>query len=276
MAITKLKRMLSHNAFINHWIYKHKNRIHVQSSNLLLAPEEKCRNNSFFITGEKNNLTIANGQAITACKFDINGSSNKVYAGINPFTKEFCGNTFRIYGSDNCIEIDDGVRLTSCSIFIAGNHNYVHISKDCSLVMTGIHMEQDNNSVIINDGCTFHGRDNNQIELILDEATTIMLHRDCMIASGVKMRSSDSHSILDLKGKRLNLANNIMIAEHTWICQSSIILKGFSNGKRTVIAAGSICTKPFQNENVVIGGNPASILKKGIDWDRKQISSVSE
>tara|TARA_B110000503_G_scaffold72285_1_gene111814 strand:- start:1009 stop:1188 length:180 start_codon:yes stop_codon:yes gene_type:complete len=59
-----------------------------------------------------------------------------------------------------------------------------------------------------------------------------------------------------------------MIGNNVWIGLNSIILKGVSVGDNTIIAAGSVVTKSFGN-NLVIGGNPAKILKRDIEKWRK-------
>ena len=232
-------------------------------------PASKSRNNKVDISGKNNEIIIADGQTVHSSLIHIAGESNRIQIGLNSNTYDFADNRIRILGNRNVIEIEDGTRLTSCNLFICGDDNLIHIGKDCSLMLTGIHMEQNHNTAVINEGCTFHGRDSSMVELIMDEGTSITLHKDCMVSNDVKIRSSDSHSIVDPEGHRLNPAADITIAEHTWICFGSIILKGFANGKNTVIAAGSLCTKPILDEHVIIGGNPAKVIKREIDWDRK-------
>lgn len=264
-----IRDFLFHNTLAEKWAYKHKNSIRVQNANRFDVPKKKARNNHVAIYGADNDFFMSDGQLLSGCNINISGKSNRVHIGLNSMTWDFANNTIMIRGNNNIIEIDDGTRLTSCSLFIAGNNNLIHICKDCSMVITAIHMEQDHNTVTIDDGCTFHGRDNSAVGFALDEGSSITLQRDCMISNDVRFRSSDSHSIVDMNGHRLNPAANITIAEHTWICLGCIILKGFSNGKNTVIAAGSLCSKPIPDENVIIGGNPAVVLKKTIGWDRK-------
>ena len=265
----ELRECLFHNTLAEKWAYKHKNRIHVQGTNQFNVPKKKVRNNQVTISGVDNNFYLADGQLFSGCKINISGKSNRIHIGRNSMTEDFANNTIMIRGNNNVIEIEDGTRLTSCSFFIAGDNNQIHVCQDCSMVITAIHMEQDNNTVTICDRCTFHGRDNGKVELTLEEGASIILHQDSMISNDVRFRNSDSHSVVDVDGRRLNPAADITIAEHTWICLGCIILKGFSNGRNSVIAAGSVCSKPIPDENVIIGGNPAQVIKDMIDWDRK-------
>ena len=52
----------------------------------------------------------------------------------------------------------------------------------------------------------------------------------------------------------------VIIEENVFIGNNVTILKGVVIGKNSVVAAGSIVTKCFP-ANVVIGGNPAKIIK---------------
>lgn len=63
------------------------------------------------------------------------------------------------------------------------------------------------------------------------------------------------------KEKGSIVTQQIVIEDHAWINFNSVILKGVTIGKGAIIAAGTIVTKdvpPF----VLVGGNPARILKK--------------
>ena len=48
-----------------------------------------------------------------------------------------------------------------------------------------------------------------------------------------------------------------------------IILKGVKIEDNTVVAAGSVCTKKSKEQNIILAGNSAEIVKKNINWDRK-------
>lgn len=57
------------------------------------------------------------------------------------------------------------------------------------------------------------------------------------------------------KEKPINMGKNC------WIGMNSIILPGITLGDNVIVGAGSIVTKSFK-KNVVIGGNPAKIIKE--------------
>ena len=68
---------------------------------------------------------------------------------------------------------------------------------------------------------------------------------------------------LDAKTRNswLEFAKPVQIGNNVWIGGGAIICPGVSIGNGTVIGAGSVVTKSFP-DNVVIGGNPAKIIKE--------------
>ena len=260
-----------HNRLSEICAYKLKNKLSVQKGNDIYLPYVSARNNLVRISGSDNKFIVSDGRVISGCRIAVSGSSNLINVRSDEQESEFTGNTIRIIGDRNTVEIEADTRLTLCSIYIVGNDNHIRIRPDCSLVITSIHIEQHNNTLVIDEKCTFHGREGSPVQIIMEESTSIHFHQDCMVSNNVRFRSSDSHSINDLQGNRINKAKDIEIAEHTWICADSMILKGFRNGKDCVIAAGSICSRSIMDNNVIIGGNPVRILKRSVSWDRYSV-----
>ena len=57
----------------------------------------------------------------------------------------------------------------------------------------------------------------------------------------------------------------VKIGDNVWIGCNSLILKGVTIGNGSVVAAGSVVTKDVP-PGVLVGGNPAKILKEDIFW----------
>lgn len=70
---------------------------------------------------------------------------------------------------------------------------------------------------------------------------------------------SQNHLLTD---NRKFIAKDIHIGKYCWIGMGSIILPGVTLGTYTIVAAGTIVTKSFEEGYCVIGGNPAKIIKK--------------
>lgn len=70
-----------------------------------------------------------------------------------------------------------------------------------------------------------------------------------------------AHNVMESKS---SLYGKISIGNNCFIGMDSIILYGVTLGDNTIVAAGSVVTKSFEQTNVVIGGNPAKVIST---WD---------
>lgn len=61
-------------------------------------------------------------------------------------------------------------------------------------------------------------------------------------------------------------ASGIKIGNHVWIGSRAIVLKGVSIGDNSVVAAGAVVTRSFPS-SVLIGGNPARIIREHVTWE---------
>ncbi len=87
----------------------------------------------------------------------------------------------------------------------------------------------------------------------------------CSISWGCQFLDEDFHKINYLSQNQK--INKIEIGNHVWIGCNVIILKGSKIPDGCVVAAGSVVTKAFEKENVLIAGNPASIIKENVQWE---------
>ena len=96
----------------------------------------------------------------------------------------------------------------------------------------------------------------------------IQIGDDCMFSYEVFLRNHDSHFIFDAEtGKRINYSRNILIKDHVWIGQNTILLGGFSIGAGSIVGAGSVSSSNFADQ-VVIAGNPAKAIREKVIWNR--------
>ena len=99
--------------------------------------------------------------------------------------------------------------------------------------------------------------------------TLIIMHKltignNCCISWNVQILDEDFHSIqYDNKiqrNKEIKIGNNVWIGSGVQIFQGTII------PDNSVVASNSIVRGIFNDENCIIGGNPAKIIKKNITW----------
>lgn len=76
---------------------------------------------------------------------------------------------------------------------------------------------------------------------------------------------TDFHKIY-MHNKVNNSDKKIIINDNVWISCRSTVLKGVEIYKNNVIAANSNVVKTIREENAILGGNPAHIIKRGIEW----------
>jgi acetyltransferase-like isoleucine patch superfamily enzyme len=72
-----------------------------------------------------------------------------------------------------------------------------------------------------------------------------------------------------LTGERLNFAGDVVICRHVWIAPHTVVLKGVTIGENSIIATGAVVTKSCE-PGVIMGGNPAKVIKSGVSWKRER------
>ena len=89
-----------------------------------------------------------------------------------------------------------------------------------------------------------------------------IIGKNTLVASGVHILSGkEQHKFDDLDTpiqEQGGVYNKISIGEDVWIGNGAIIMGNI--GDKTIVAAGSVVTKDFP-EKVIVGGNPAKIIK---------------
>jgi acetyltransferase-like isoleucine patch superfamily enzyme len=54
----------------------------------------------------------------------------------------------------------------------------------------------------------------------------------------------------------------VKIGKYCWLAANSVVLPGVELGDHTIVGAGSVVTKSFSEGYVVLGGNPARVIKR--------------
>ena len=133
---------------------------------------------------------VVENQGIIGIKRFVKGLNNRIIVGKNTYLN---GTTFRIVGNNNTIEFGENVQIGSdCSFWAEGNNIKIYIGDFTTFTRTvHVNAQEDNSEIYIG--------------------------RDCMFSNTIIIRTSDSHPIYDIEGKRINPAKSIHIGDHVWI-----------------------------------------------------------
>lgn len=198
--------------------------------------------------GQGNSIEIASEECFLPSRIYIRGNNNRVVIStankVSNLFVNFKGNNKLLWIRETSKNINN-LKFTS----IRGNNQKLIIGRNFSCGGLEVQM---------NDG---------------DESCTI--GDDCLFSWGIKMRTSDGHSIIDLEtGKPINFPKDINIGTHVWVGEDVKFLKGSEIPKNCVVGSHSVVTKKFVNENCIIAGLPGRIVKQNINWDRRMPSEL--
>jgi acetyltransferase-like isoleucine patch superfamily enzyme len=109
----------------------------------------------------------------------------------------------------------------------------------------------------------------NGLDCLLDgEGQRIVIGPGCMISSGVEIRTSDSHAILDIaSATQVNGPEGVVIGAHVWLARDVTVMKGVTIGRGSAVGARSLVTADLP-DFVLAAGVPARVLRQGVTWSR--------
>ncbi|PJI08950.1 MULTISPECIES: acyltransferase [Clostridium] len=90
---------------------------------------------------------------------------------------------------------------------------------------------------------------------------------NCLLSWENLIMDTDFHKIKNCKNDIINNDKNIEISNNVWIGCRCTVLKGTFINENTVVAANSCIANKFHSKNVIIGSNPAKIIKENITWE---------
>ena len=170
-------------------------------------------------------------------------------------------------GKNNVVEMDENVILSGCLFYFRGNGNHVIIHNNVRLKGVTFWMEDNNNVIEIGENTTFEMN----VQLAACEGTSIRIGKDCMFSHDIYVRTTDSHSIVNSQGQRINCAKDINIGDHVWIGMQCLILKGANIPDNCIVGARAVVGASKYQSNSLLAGIPAREMKNNIKWLRERI-----
>jgi acetyltransferase-like isoleucine patch superfamily enzyme len=171
-------------------------------------------------------------------------------------------------GTDNKIIFDDFVRMKNCTITIYGSHNTIHIGGRVVLDGVQLWIEDNGNEIQIGEGTEVYGPS----QLAAIEGAKIKIGKNCLFSRELHIRTGDSHSVLDMDGKRVNPSEDVEIDDHVWIGMRVTCLKGVCVAADSVVAATTTLCKKYDEKNAVICGVPGRVVRTGVNWCHDRVA----
>lgn len=207
-------------------------------------------------------------------KFKIRNKNNKIYIIKNNkkhAVKRIKGLNIKFNGSNSTIELyaNPQIRFKNSKVIMGDNCHLSIKESKYKVNNTTINMtEADNASISI--GKNFSMAQGCIINRNVKEIS-VNIGDECMFSADIYIRSSDGHTIYDNNtGEALNKPQDINIGNHVWLGNGARVLKGSTIKDNTIVGNLSLVTKKFDEENCVIAGIPAQIVKRNVNWDIKE------
>lgn len=98
-------------------------------------------------------------------------------------------------------------------------------------------------------------------DCVILDACKVQIGKNCAIAPGVHIYTA-THPIEPVERvSGVEYGKPVTIGDNAWIGGRAVINPGVTIGDNVVVASGSIVTKDVP-DNVVVGGNPAKVIKQ--------------
>ena len=191
------------------------------------------------------------------------GINNKINISSKCFLEK--KSRIKINGKNNKIFIEEG-KYNNLIINIEGDNHLLNIKKTNNINGLSIIIKNNSNSLIIGENFSCF----KNLFVNCGKNNTIDIGKNCLFSSNIEIWNCDGHSILQ-NDRIINLSKPIFIEENVWIGGDSKILKGTFIKKGCVIGANSLVTSKVYEENSLIVGNPAKIIKNNISWNLETI-----
>ncbi|MBZ1351029.1 hypothetical protein KZZ10_10265 [Alcaligenaceae bacterium LF4-65] len=156
---------------------------------------------------------------------------------------------------------------TNYNIVLWNSGNFLYISPRSSLPSATIAVGS--GLVYVGDGVTSAG----QTIINVRNSGSVILNDDILISNGCKIMSDDCHSIIDIQTrKRINpFGGAVTIQKHVWMGSQSTIMGNSIIAHDNIIGERAFVRNIYSQENSIIAGVPAKVVRTGVTWNRADI-----
>ncbi len=107
------------------------------------------------------------------------------------------------------------------------------------------------NNVTLNDGCILNATSSS---IVIGDNVTISADAKILAATYDAKEFLQEHN-------RKHIDCPVTIGDNVWVCADAIILPGVTIRGGVIVAAGAVVTHDITENNVIVAGNPARIVK---------------
>lgn len=143
---------------------------------------------------------------------------------------------------------------------------YLNIGKNSKIKFSGQANFGKGSQVVVNGNLEIGSNFYCNANCLINVGKNTFIGDDVLIGWNCTIIDGDGHYVGDLTSFSFNEKyDDIFIGNHVWLASNSTILKGSYIGNNSVIGYGSLISKKFEQENILICG-ANKIVKESIIW----------
>ncbi|MEH7746151.1 acyltransferase [Neobacillus drentensis] len=196
-----------------------------------------------------------------------------VFVGYDVKIKEIHRGSIIFLGTTKTGAVKIGINHGTEGILEYNSKSFVKVSNGSKLIFEGTADFKEGISLIASYGgeIVIGNNFSSNRGCCISSDTSVQINEDAMLGWNVHIRTSDGHPIfaLDDLSHKINENRPVVIGKHVWIASNANILKGAIIPDNSVVGYGACVTRGFNENNSVIAGCPAKIVRTGVHWERE-------
>ena len=176
-----------------------------------------------------------------------------------------------VNGNNNRIVIAGADSPTRLRILVHGHGNRITIDGNTELkgllVCCGNHVQAHDTELHIGANTTVEGGGR---FFLYNSGNVLHIGSNTMLSSGITIRCGESPHLLFKQdsGEYLDRSRGVFIGDHVWIGENAYLTKSAHIADDCVVGACSVVTRRFERSHVALAGNPARVVREGVQWIR--------
>lgn len=202
----------------------------------IIPASKKTKHITIRLNGNNNKIKLSSISKFINCEMNFDGDNNSLDINTN---NNILNCKFRFISQNSIIKISNPKFIQKIDFFIQGKNNIINIDDNFQMQKGKIYCVYENARIIIG--------------------------KNCLFSWGVEIQSNDMHSLIDLDTKEIiNPGNFVEIGENVWLAKHVFINKNVKLADNISVGARSLVTKSCEENNVVLAGIPAKIIRRNV------------